>query len=148
MIDNSPEQILFRIGGHTAGVARCRFFQDRLYSNTKQFDPNMDKNLRQQLMLTCPPNGAKPDNVAFLDQNASSWYKLDPSFYNQISRNRGILPIDQALARDSRTSFFVKQLSDANVFNTKFANAMIKLQALDVLTGNQGQIRKVCSKFD
>ena len=140
--------MLLCAGCHTVGIAHCEFFRDRLYNDTDQFDPNMDPNLRKNLMLTCP-RGSASNNVAFLDQNPQSSNKVDNSFFGQIMRNRGILPIDQALARDPNTMAIVNQLSlDANIFNTKLADAMIKLQALDVLTGNQGEIRKVCSKFN
>ena len=130
-------------------MAHCEFFQDRLYNDNDQFDPNMDPNLRKQLMLACPRGSSTSNSVAFLDQNPQSSNKVDSSFFGQIKRNRGILPIDQDLARDPNTSAIVDQLSlDANIFNSKLASAMIKLQALDVLTGTQGEIRKVCSKFN
>lgn len=144
----TSEEMVILLGGHTVGVAQCGFFQDRVHNGTSQFDPNMDRDLRKKLMLTCP-SGTTSNNVAFLDQNPQSSNKVDNSFYNQIIRNKGILPIDQALARDPQTSGIVQQLSsNANLFSVKFASAMVKLQALDVLTGNQGEIRKVCSKFN
>lgn len=108
----------------------------------------MDQNLHQQLMPTCP-RGTTSNNFTFLDQNPQSSNKLDNSFFVQILNQRGILPIDQALARDPQTSAIVKQLArSATLFNTKLASAMVKLQALDVLIGNQGQIRKTCSSFN
>lgn len=145
----NAEEMVVLLGCHTIGVAHCEFFQDRLYNDNDRFDPNMDPNLRKQLMLACPKGSSTSNNVAFLDQNPQSSNTVDNSFFGQIKRNRGILPIDQALARDPNTSAVVKQLSlDANIFNIKLASAMIKLQALDVLTGTQGEIRKVCSQFN
>ncbi|KAL2904965.1 Peroxidase 28 [Bienertia sinuspersici] len=108
----------------------------------------MEPSLREQLKPICPQNMGS-NNLTFLDQNPLSSNKVDNTFFDQIIKQRGILPIDQALARDSQTMSFVQQFAlNPNMFATKFAAAMVKLQALDVLTGTQGQIRKVCSKFN
>lgn len=108
----------------------------------------MDPSLRRQLIPTCP-QGSTSNNLTSLDQNPESSNIFDNSFYDQILKQRGILPIDQALARDSNTRGFVQQFAtNGALFNSKLVDAMIKLQALDVLTGDQGQIRKVCSKFN
>ncbi|XP_021728029.1 peroxidase 57-like [Chenopodium quinoa] len=144
----TTEEMVILLGCHTVGVSSCAFFQDRLYQGTTQFDPIMDPTLRQQLMPTCP-KGITANNSTFLDQNPRSSNIVDNSFFNQIQKQRGILPIDQALARDPKTIPFVQQFAQsASLFNTKLANAMVKLQALDVLTGNQGEIRKTCSRFN
>lgn len=108
----------------------------------------MDSNLRELLKPVCP-QGMGSDNSTFLDQELSSSNKVDNSFFDQIMKQRGILPIDQALARDPQTMGFVQRLAqNPNEFATKLASTMVKLQALDVLTGNQGEIRKDCSRFN
>ncbi|XP_021754932.1 proline-rich extensin-like protein EPR1 [Chenopodium quinoa] len=140
--------ILFESGAHTVGISQCIFFQDRLYQGTSEFDPKMDPNLRRQLIPTCP-QGTNSNNFTFLDQNSQSSNKFDNSFFDQILKQRGILEIDQELARDPRTRDFVLRFArNAALFNTKFASVMVKMQALDVLLGDQGQIRKVCSKVN
>ncbi|CAO2836116.1 unnamed protein product [Amaranthus hypochondriacus] len=142
------QEMVALFGCHTVGISHCTFFQDRLYRGTRDFDPNMDPSLRRQLIPTCP-QGSTSNNLTSLDQNPESSNIFDNSFYDQILKQRGILPIDQALARDSNTRGFVQQFAtNGALFNSKLVDAMIKLQALDVLTGDQGQIRKVCSKFN
>ncbi|XP_021860242.2 peroxidase 57 [Spinacia oleracea] len=144
----SPEEMVILLGCHTVGISHCDFFEDRLYQGSSQFDENMDKDLREELKPVCPQN-AGSDNFTFLDQNSESSNIVDNSFFQQIVKQRGILPIDQALANDPQTSGFVQQLAvNPNMFATRLTTVMVKLQALDVLTGNQGQIRKVCSKFN
>lgn len=124
------------------------FFQDRLYEGTSQFDPNMDPKLREQLKPTCP-EGITANNFTFLDQNPESSNIVDNSFFDQILKQRGILPIDQALARDRLTRRFVLQFAqNPALFNAKLVSSMIKLQAVDVLTGDEGEIRKVCSRVN
>uniref|UniRef100_A0A803LVC6 peroxidase n=1 Tax=Chenopodium quinoa TaxID=63459 RepID=A0A803LVC6_CHEQI len=140
----NPSGSVTESGGHTVGKSHCSFFQDRLYGGTSQFDLNMDSNLRQQLRLTCP-RGTASNNFTFLDQNPQSSSKFDNSYFDQLLKGRGILPIDQALSRNPLTSGFVRQFAqNGALFNTKFVRAMIKMQALDVLLGDQGQIRKGC----
>ncbi|XP_021728240.1 peroxidase 57-like [Chenopodium quinoa] len=144
----TPEEMVILLGCHTVGVSNCAFFQDRLYEGTSRFDPLMDPDLRQQLMPTCP-KGTTSNNSTFLDQNPQSSNIVDNSFFDQILEQRGILPIDQALARDPKTTLFVQQFAQsASLFNSKLASAMVKMQALDVLTGSQGEIRKTCSSFN
>uniref|UniRef100_A0A803KVE8 Peroxidase n=1 Tax=Chenopodium quinoa TaxID=63459 RepID=A0A803KVE8_CHEQI len=144
----TTEEIVILLGCHTVGVSSCGFFQDRLYQGTTQFDPIMDPTLRKQLMPICP-KGTTANNSTFLDQNSQSSNIVDNSFFVQILEQRGILPIDQSLARDPKTVSFVKQFAQsASLFNSKLASAMVKLQALDVLTGSQGEIRKTCNRFN
>ncbi|XP_021853659.1 peroxidase 57-like [Spinacia oleracea] len=144
----TPEEMVILLGCHSVGISHCQFFEARLYNDTTQFDPLMDPTLRNQLKQTCPKN-ANSNNVAFLDQNPQSSNILDNSFFDQIVKQRGILPIDQDLARDPQTSAFVLQFAgDRSLFNNKLASAMVKLQALDVLTGSKGQIRKTCSRIN
>ncbi|KNA14471.1 hypothetical protein SOVF_107260 [Spinacia oleracea] len=144
----NPEEMVLLFGGHTVGKSHCTFFQDRLYEDANQFDPNMDADLRRQLSLTCP-KGTTADNFAFLDQNTQSSNIFDNSFFDQILKGRGILPIDQELARDPQTSAFVLQFArNPNLFNAKFANAMVKLQSLGIHTSDHGEIRKVCSQIN
>ncbi|XP_057528631.1 peroxidase 57-like [Amaranthus tricolor] len=142
------EEMIVLLGCHTVGISHCVFFEDRLYEGKSLFDPEMNSTLKEELKQVCPQNKGS-DNFTFLDQNPISSNLVDNSFFEQIVKNRGILPIDQALARDPQTKDFVNQLAqNPNLFPTLLVDAMIKLQALDVLTGDQGQIRNVCSKFN
>ena len=108
----------------------------------------MDPSLRRDLIPVCP-KGTTTDNFAFLDQNPESSNVVDNSFFVQILNQRGILVFDQVLGRDPTTIGFVQELAaNGTLFNVELAQAMVKLQALDVLTGDQGQIRKVCSRVN
>lgn len=133
------------LGGHTVGFAHCVFFQDRLYNfqNTGKPDPTMNSTLLQALRFMCPQNSLR-NNAVNLDQNPSSSFTVDNSFYKQILLNRGILQIDQELALDSITKDIVKGIATSNDFITKFAEAMVKLGRTEVLTDTQGEIRRSC----
>ncbi|XP_006487931.3 peroxidase 60 [Citrus sinensis] len=137
--------MVYLLGGHTVGIAHCSFFQDRLYNykNTGKPDPNMDPSLLVSLRRICPMNSAR-DNTVNLDQDPASSLRVDNSFYKQIMMRRGILQIDQDLATNSLTKATVAKIATGDDFNAKFGEAMVKMGRVQVLTGNQGEIRKSC----
>lgn len=138
--------IFITSGAHSIGSANCFFIQNRLYNfqNTRKPDPTMDSNLQKKLGRTCPQT-RPPNGRVNLDQNPTSSMILDNSYYKQILLHRGILDIDQELALDPLTNATVAALANGKLeFSSKFGEAMVKLGKLQVLTGNQGQIRKSC----
>ncbi|KAI3437042.1 Homeobox domain-containing protein [Psidium guajava] len=136
------------LGGHTVGVAHCSFFRDRLsdFRGTGAPDPSMDPSLVAKLNVTCGASSSGDPTVS-LDQSTSSI--VDNKFYSEIIAKRGILQIDQELAIDkSSVPIVAKFASDANGFKQSFANAMVKMGNVGVLTGNDGEIRKNCRVFN
>ncbi|XWS28554.1 hypothetical protein CRYUN_Cryun25bG0080100 [Craigia yunnanensis] len=133
------------LGGHSIGITHCSHFQDRLYNfqNSEQPDSTMDPALLKNLTLICPKNSTANQPVN-LDQNPLSSSILDNSFYNQIILRRGILQIDQELALDPLTNATVARIATSKDFPARFGQAMVKLGAVDVLTGSEGEIRKLC----
>ncbi|KAA8544261.1 hypothetical protein F0562_022273 [Nyssa sinensis] len=137
--------MVYLLGGHTVGVAHCSLFQDRLYNfqNTGKPDPSMNPLLLNFLKFKCPQN-ATVDNTANLDQNPPSSLIVDKSYYRQILLDKGILQIDQELASDPLSQPTVTTIANSYDFCTRFGQAMVKLGAVQVLTGTQGEIRKSC----
>ncbi|KAF5931155.1 hypothetical protein HYC85_032028 [Camellia sinensis] len=138
--------MVYLLGGHTVGVAHCSLFEDRLYNfqNSGKPDPTMNLVLLEMLKSRCPQK-ARVDNTADLDENPVSAYVVDNSYFQQILLGRGILQIDQELALDPRTTDTVKYAAVVGYdFQIKFAQAMVKLGAVQVLNGTQGEIRTSC----
>ncbi|KAK6163526.1 hypothetical protein DH2020_000390 [Rehmannia glutinosa] len=137
--------MVYLLGGHTVGVTHCSLIMDRLYNfqNTGKPDPTMDSSLLTTLRQRCPQN-ASVDNTVNLDQNPLSSMTVDNSYYRQIVMNRGILKFDQELALDPLSKPTVGAIANGFDFSTRFGQAMIKLGAVDVLTGKQGEIRSSC----
>ncbi|XP_065866363.1 peroxidase 60 [Euphorbia lathyris] len=137
--------MVYLLGGHTVGLAHCSLFQNRLYDfqNSGKPDPTMDTTLLNILRNKCPQN-SDGSNTTFLDQNLSSSFIVDKSFYQQILQHKGILQVDQELALDPITSSAVQNIANGADFNFKFGQALVKLGRVDVLTGNEGQIRRFC----
>lgn len=141
------------LGAHTVGHAHCDFFRDRLsnFQGTGQPDPTMDPALVKTLFNVCGTQSLpfNKDPTAFLDQ--ATPFIVDNQYYNDIRSGKGIMQIDQELALDPSSESFVSGLAnDARGFQRSFADAMVKMGSIQVLTGNDpaGQIRKNCRVFN
>ncbi|OUZ99192.1 Plant peroxidase [Macleaya cordata] len=142
---NLTDMVLL-LGGHSVGITHCSLIEDRLYNfkNTGNRDPNMNIFLAFNLRFRCPQN-SNTDNTVDLDQTYGSSLVVDKAFYQQIQSNRGILEIDQAIALDPSTKATVASLANGLInFPTQFGAAMVKLGAVGVLTGKEGEVRKTC----
>nr|XP_043623935.1 peroxidase 60-like [Erigeron canadensis] len=141
----STTDMIWLLGGHSVGVAHCALFQDRLYNfkNTGKPDPTMDPTLLKTLRLTCVQN-ATIDRTVNLDQNLQSSRIVDNSYYKQITMRRGILQIDQELALDPLSKSTVAAFASSSDFKARFGQAMVKMGAIQVLTGTKGEIRNSC----
>ncbi|XP_009384731.2 peroxidase 60 [Musa acuminata AAA Group] len=142
----TAEDTVLLLGGHTVGVTHCSFILSRLYNfnGSGKPDPTMDPALVATLRRRCPQN-LVVDSPVNLDQNASSANTVDDSFYKQIVAKRGVLQIDQRIALDAATGATVALLAGGRMdFSTRFGSSMVKLGAVEVLTGTQGEIRRSC----
>jgi peroxidase len=80
-----------------------------------------------------------------VDFDPASPTLLDESYYTQMQSGKGLLTSDHALVTDSRTKQIVASMAaDPEGWKRKFSQALVKLSILDVLVGNNGQIRQQC----
>lgn len=135
---------VFAAGGHTIGTTSCQQFSYRLYNTTNRVsDPSINETFLAQLQALCPQNGDGAKRVAL---DTSSQNKFNPSIFANLMNGRGILESDQILWTDAATRSFVQRFSGVGVnFNAEFAKSMIKMSNIGLMTGKQGEIRKVCS---
>jgi len=137
------------LGAHTVGNGFCGNFVDRLnnFQGTGQPDPTMDLGLAARLRNTCSAGGSQ---FAALDQSTPlAPFSFDNLFFAQIRERKGVLLLDHLLATDPATSGVVFQYASNNeLFKRQFAIAMVKMGAIDVLTGTAGEIRKNCRAFN
>ncbi|OMO64084.1 Plant peroxidase [Corchorus capsularis] len=133
-------------GAHSIGVTRCSAFSSRLYSfnATHAQDPSMDPNYAAFLKTKCPPPPTAGAAAVALDSVTPN--RLDNKYYSELRRHRGLLTSDQTLMDSSLTSRMVltNERKGAS-WARKFARAMVHMGSLDVLTGEQGEIRRICS---
>ncbi|XP_027072835.1 peroxidase 25-like [Coffea arabica] len=141
------------VGAHTIGQADCLFFRYRLYNFTAtgNADPSLNQAFLAQLQSLCPRNGDGSRRVA-LDKD--SQFKFDVSFFKNVRDGNGVLESDQRLWGDPSTRRIVENYA-GNVrgllglrFDFEFPKAMIKMSSIEAKTGAQGEIRKICSKFN
>ncbi|KAL1291966.1 hypothetical protein HN51_060442 [Arachis hypogaea] len=137
-------------GGHSVGVAHCSMFRERLSSfRGGSVDPTMDPDLDARLVQLCGSSNrpATNDPTVFLDLNTP--FAFDNRFCNQILERRGILHFDQQLAMDESSRDMVSRFAtDGDILFQNFANAMIKLSAVNVWLDNEGEIRRNCRAFN
>ena len=134
-------------GAHTVGVTHCSLIHNRLYNfnGTGLPDPAMDPLYVWILSTYACPQGQTFDNIVYLD-DPSSILVVDKSYYAQIMKRHGVLSVDQALGDHSSTAWMVNFLATTDFFPSMFSYALNKLSALDVLTGNAGEIRRNCRR--
>lgn len=134
-----PTDVVSLSGGHTIGISHCSSFTNRLYPSQ---DPVMDQTFGKNLRLTCPTNTT--DNTTVLDIRSPNTF--DNRYYVDLMNRQGLFTSDQDLYTDRRTRGIVTSFAvNQSLFFEKFVFAMLKMGQLNVLTGNQGEIRANCS---
>lgn len=100
-----------------------------------------------RLRNTCSAGGSQ---FAALDQSTpAAPFSFDNLFFIQLRERKGVLLLDHLLATDPATSGVVFQYATSNdLFKRQFAIAMVKMGAVDVLTGSAGEIRRNCRAFN
>lgn len=131
-------------GAHTIGFAQCFTFKPRLFDfgGSGKPDPALDTSFLQKLQVSCPNQANSDSNLAPLDPTNN---KFDNLYYRSLVNNSGLLQSDQVLIEDNRTSEQVSYYSKFPfLFTQDFGASMVKMGAIGVLTGQNGQIRKNC----
>ncbi|KAI6694549.1 hypothetical protein NL676_022259 [Syzygium grande] len=144
----SADEMVTLSGAHSIGVSHCSSFSSRLYAFNATFaqDPSLDPAYAAYLKTKCPPpsNATQANPTVPLDSITA--ITLDNSYYRQLLKLRGLLTSDETLYTNPSTSeMVVKNAKNGFAWSVKFANAMVKMGSIDVLTGNQGEIRELCS---
>ncbi|XP_015881084.2 peroxidase 3 [Ziziphus jujuba] len=135
-------------GAHTIGVSHCSSFSNRLYNFTGvgDQDPSLDSEYAANLKAKkCKsPN----DNTTIVEMDPGSHRTFDLSYFTLLLKRRGLFQSDAALTTNSFTQSFIEQLVQGSVvpdFFVEFAKSMEKMGRINVKTGSEGEIRKVCA---
>ncbi|XVF38617.1 hypothetical protein REPUB_Repub20aG0117800 [Reevesia pubescens] len=131
-------------GAHTIGVAHCGAFSRRLYNFTGKgdADPSLDPTYAKTLRKQCP-NPANP--TITVDMDPGSARSFDKHYYDILLQKKGLFISDAALLTDNKSRQFVTNLQRSrDLFFSAFARSMTKMAAIEVLTGNAGEIRQNC----
>ncbi|CAN1731036.1 Peroxidase 5, partial [Linum perenne] len=135
------EEMVVLSGAHSVGVAHCSSFVSRLYSFN---DPTLDSAYVTDLKRRCPNEAGGGDATVDLDSTPN---RLDNRYFADLRRRRGILSSDQTLMESALTRNIATKFASGNggAWAGRYAKAMVKMGSIEVLTGKQGEIRKICS---
>ncbi|GER53240.1 peroxidase superfamily protein [Striga asiatica] len=133
-------------GGHTIGVSHCSSFTNRLYNFTgrNDADPSMDPNYVAALKRRCSPT----DTTTIVQMDPGSFINFDTDYFSIVKKRRGLFTTDAELLKNDETRAYVQQHMTSSgdpSFFADFAESMVKMGKIGVLTGTTGQIRRVCS---
>ncbi|KAL6577904.1 hypothetical protein OROMI_010232 [Orobanche minor] len=135
----SLEEMVVLIGAHSIGTAHCTIVAGRFRDPKKMKDIDRGYLLKMQVMTMCQN---ETQDLAF---DPYSQQKMDSRFYKELLKNRALLESDQNLAKEPNANNIMKKyVDDQNGWLAKFVASVTKLGEVEVLTGNQGEIRKQC----
>ncbi|KAL6012581.1 Peroxidase 10 [Asimina triloba] len=141
----SLKDVVVLSGAHTIGFAQCLSFKSRLFDfqGSGKPDPTLDSSLLQNLQTVCPAGDASNTNLAPLDPLTKD--SFDNLYFKNLVNSSGLLKSDQALMGDSDAAALVNSYSSYQyLFFKDFGASMVKMAAIGVITGQDGQIRKNC----
>ncbi|PPD96942.1 hypothetical protein GOBAR_DD06043 [Gossypium barbadense] len=138
------QDLVILSGGHTIGVGHCNTFSNRLYNFTGNGDqdPSLNATYATFLKTQCQ---SLSDSTTFVAMDPSSGLTFDNNYYVTLKQNKGLFQSDAALITNEISRIIVDELLVSEVFFREFALSMVKMGAIGVLTGNEGEIRKKCS---
>ncbi|KAM3377571.1 peroxidase N1-like [Capsicum galapagoense] len=148
----NTQDLVTLVGGHTIGTSACQFFSYRLYNfnSTGGPDPSIDASFLPTLRGLCPQNGDGSKRVAL---DTGSVNNFDTSYFSNLRNGRGILESDQKLWTDDSTKVFIQRYLGLRGFlglrfGVEFGRSMVKMSNIEVKTGTNGEIRKLCSAIN
>ncbi|CAF2087851.1 peroxidase 69 [Brassica rapa] len=139
------------VGGHTIGTAGCGLVRGRFFNfnGTGQPDPSINPRFVPLVQNRCPLTG---DASARVDLDDGSVGRFDTSFLRNVRSSRVVLQSDLVLWRDPETRAIIERLLGLRRpslrFGTEFGKSMVKMSLIDVKTGSDGEIRRVCSRIN
>ncbi|RLM93963.1 peroxidase 1-like [Panicum miliaceum] len=126
----SVDDLVALSGAHSIGVSHCSAFANRLR-------PTVDPAYAAQLNATCPAGGAdRAVNNSPVAPDA-----LSNQYYRNALAGRVLLTSDAALLTRGDTAARV----NATAWMARFAAAMVRMAGVEVLTGAQGEVRRLCN---
>lgn len=129
------------------GKARCLSFRQRIYDASTIHHDHYKRytTFRRILSSICPESG-HDNEFAPLDLMTPA--RFDNHYYINILQGEGLLISDNVLVTQDPEGEIIEQVwafaSNQELFFDSFANSMVKMGNINVLTGNEGEIRRNC----
>lgn len=132
----SQAEMIVLSGAHTVGIAHCGAFSQRMDSA----DPTLEVEYAAALRKQCPQGS---NNTVPMDPQSP--HEFDNRYYQLVLGDRALFASDHALLSAQGTAAQVKSLAgDYRGFQSKFVAAIVKMGAIGVLAGNDGEVRANC----
>ncbi|RWW01073.1 hypothetical protein GW17_00035911 [Ensete ventricosum] len=136
---------------HTIGRSRCVSFKGRLYGQDpiEPFEEH-DRHHRyseffSSLRSACPPSGGD-DALVPLDLKTSR--RFDNRYFHNLLRGNALLQTDDELVSgyedDGVASLVWTYARDQELFFRHYRTSIVKMGSINVLTGEQGEVRHHC----
>ncbi|XP_040378405.1 peroxidase 2-like [Oryza brachyantha] len=136
----SVEDMVVLSGAHTVGRSHCSSFVPDRLAAPSDIDPSFAFTLRGQ----CPASPS-PGNDPTVVQDAVTPNTLDSQYYKNVLAHRALFTSDASLLASPATAKMV--VDNANIpgwWEDRFKEAMVKLAAVEVKTGGNGEVRRNC----
>ncbi|KAL2931752.1 Cationic peroxidase 1 [Bienertia sinuspersici] len=116
----------------------------RIHESNSTIDPNFAASLQ----ANCPSEGGD-NNISPIDHKTPLVF--DNAYYTNLVNLKGLLPSDQQLytGKGGPTDELVTTYSsNKDKFFEEFSKAIVKMGQLNIVTGNDGEIRTDCRKVN
>lgn len=134
------EDMVVLSGAHTIGQSHCSSFVPDRLAVPSDINAALASILRRQ----CPANPSA-GNDPVVPQDVVSRNGLDNQYYKNVLAHKVLFTSDAALLTTPSTTRMV--LDNANIrglWEGKFKKSLVKMGAIGVKTGRQGEIRRNC----
>ncbi|XP_062183827.1 peroxidase 18-like [Phragmites australis] len=138
-------------GGHTIGSAHCNTFGERFRvanGSMTPLDGSMNTDYANELIRACSVNGTVSAGTA-VDCDSGSASVFDNRYFGNLLDGRGLLRTDAVLVQNATTRAKVAEFAQSqDSFFASWADSYARLTSLGVKTGNDGEIRRICSSVN